>query len=107
MKPVGFDERWLQPGGIVPVDEQTTWELVREIQRLRSLLPEATGTRDAIIEECAKVCDGYYKVKHAASIALAKKERFESSDDAGAKSVGARECAALIRDLKDKCGEER
>lgn len=43
MKPVGFDERWLQPGGVVPVDVQTTWELVREIQRLRRLLPEEAG----------------------------------------------------------------
>ena len=30
-----FDERWLLPGGIVPVDMPTTGALVREIQRLR------------------------------------------------------------------------
>lgn len=40
IKPVGFDESWLKPGCVVPVDVQTTYELVREIQRLRALQPE-------------------------------------------------------------------
>lgn len=30
-----FDERWLSPGGVVPVDPVTTGALVNEIQRLR------------------------------------------------------------------------
>jgi len=32
----GFDERWVQPGGIVPVDVQTTQILVQEVMRLRA-----------------------------------------------------------------------
>ena len=36
--PSEFDERWLQPGGVVPVDMPTTGALVREIQRLRAML---------------------------------------------------------------------
>jgi hypothetical protein len=36
-----FDERWLQPGGIVPVDVPTTGALVREILRLRAPLETA------------------------------------------------------------------
>lgn len=36
--PSDFDERWLKPGAIVPVDIPTTGALVREIQRLRSQL---------------------------------------------------------------------
>ena len=30
-----FDERWLEAGGIVPVDPVTTGLLIREVQRLR------------------------------------------------------------------------
>jgi hypothetical protein len=35
---VGFDERWLQPNGIVPVDPVTTGVLLREIIRMREQL---------------------------------------------------------------------
>lgn len=36
---MSFDERWLSPCGVVPVDVPTTGELIREIQRLRALQP--------------------------------------------------------------------
>lgn len=38
LKGADFDERWLQPGGVVPVDPQTTGALVKEIIRLRDIL---------------------------------------------------------------------
>ena len=41
-----FDERWLQPGGIVPVDIQTTGALVREIERLRGEVKSLQGFAD-------------------------------------------------------------
>lgn len=31
-----FDERWLQPYGVVPVDAETTGILIREVMRLRA-----------------------------------------------------------------------
>ena len=34
--PVLFDPRWLEPGGVVPVDPVTTGLLVREIIRLQA-----------------------------------------------------------------------
>jgi hypothetical protein len=67
---------------------------------------ELDAMRNKIIEECAKVCDAYYKEKHAAMLRHAKKERFQSADEEGDRSVGARECAAKIRALKCSSPQE-
>jgi hypothetical protein len=37
---VSFDESWLKPGGIVPVDIPTTGALVEEVLRLRAVQSE-------------------------------------------------------------------
>ena len=50
-----FDERWLAPGGVVPVDIPTTGALIREVQRLRAAVPEG---REQVIEECAQTVEG-------------------------------------------------
>lgn len=42
-----FDERWLQPNGVVPVDPVTTGILIREIQNLRHDLDRAMANHNA------------------------------------------------------------
>jgi hypothetical protein len=45
--PRDFDERWITPGGLCPVDIPTTGLLVREIIRLRKVLSEKGITPQA------------------------------------------------------------
>lgn len=40
MSLTAVDERWFQPGGVVPVDPVTTGLLVREIINLRKIIAE-------------------------------------------------------------------
>lgn len=55
-----FNERWLQPGGLVPVDIPTIGILLAEIMRLRERRSGPAG-RDTIIEECAEAVEGSLK----------------------------------------------
>lgn len=50
-----FDERWLQPGGLVPIDWNTVSALIAEVLRIRGV--QSVGTRDETIEECARIVE--------------------------------------------------
>lgn len=65
MKPnATFDERWLRPGGVVPVDPVTTGLLIREVQRLRSTASETLPTCKICGVQHGKVADIDYDCPH-------------------------------------------
>lgn len=67
-----IDESWLEPGGIVPVDPETTGMLVKEIQRLRGVLSgDATFLR-AVADEGALDIGLKHPIVNAMAAALAE-----------------------------------